>query len=269
MMPDLIDMYLNLADGKVFRKPWNVPSNLVFSFISHELKVPRGQRQTFPSLGQPCHLALGVLAWGTSRKVRKRCRSVMKSGWLVGTSSLTTVEAALEEALDQWQGEVSGQMTHVSRLPHPPMPNRTPPGAQVEKVEKMVEMDMEGFNVAFAILFLPCKFGAKMNHVLAQLRAKVNFPLTVPLLAVPTQGDVLSFGSAEQDPEQPAAKAALLDEDSLDNISRESIRIQDTIDANPMLSIQARENAFLFLGSPWLNCVPASVLGTPFAIELH
>ncbi|CAE7172906.1 unnamed protein product, partial [Symbiodinium microadriaticum] len=77
---------------------------------------------------------------------------------------------------------------------------------------------------------------------------ELRWPLGAPLLALPTESATLQFGAAEQDPQQPAARALFMEDlylelwaleaSSLEAISQESVRIQDTIDENPLLSIQ-------------------------------
>ncbi|CAE7949659.1 unnamed protein product, partial [Symbiodinium sp. KB8] len=67
---------------------------------------------------------------------------------------------------------------------------------------------------------------------------ELRWPLGAPLLALPTESATLQFGAAEQDPQQPAARALFMEASSLEAISQESVRIQDTIDENPLLSIQ-------------------------------
>lgn len=218
------------------------------------VKLPLGRPPEIalvPSLPHhSCHIRhlrwgfVGFAAGVALRPRRRRYRSAVGSAaaeWHVGCSSLETLEAAVQEALSRWQesyasGHQSEEMIHVSKLPKAPMPSeRSSRNGGTDQVTQGTQ-GTQGFNVAFAILFLPSKWAAKMKDILTQIRCK--FPPEMPLLGVPTQGDVVSFGSAEQDPELPAPQAAMLDEDSLQTISRESIRIQDTIDVNPLWSIQ-------------------------------
>ena len=222
-----------------------------------------------------CHIRhlrwgfVGFAAGVALRPRRRRYRSAVGSAaaeWHVGCSSLETLEAAVQEALSRWQesyasGHQSEEMIHVSKLPKASMPSeRSSRNGGTDQVTQGTQ-GTQGFNVAFAILFLPSKWAAKMKDILTQIRCK--FPPEMPLLGVPTQGDVVSFGSAEQDPELPAPQAAVLDEDSLQTISRESIRIQYTIDVNPLWSIQAWWRRLIPFYS---HCVGGGLISFPTSV---
>ena len=188
---------------------------------------------TSPPLGQ-CHTChwpssprIGVVLSGLlassfgSPKVARRARA---TAWRVGSSRLATVEAAVEEAVCEWQ-------------------NSETAGSKLSKSQIVSSESGDGSdqNVAFGLLFLPSKWAAEMKNILTDLRALGRFPEKAPLLGIPTQGETLSIGSAQQDPQAPLPRAVILEEKSLELISHESIRIQDSIDANPMKSIQAVE----------------------------
>lgn len=194
-------------------------------------------------------LALGI-SWaklassmGASRSANRRSRDCLVvglrsgSGWHVGCSSAPTLGNALEEAISEWQQTYEHpRLIHTSKAAQASLPkDQSIPSCQMIP-EPVVT---EGNNVAFGLVFLPCKWASRMKDLLAEIQETVGWPDRAPLLGVPTQGERLCFTSAEQDPTKPAAQAVLLDEGSLETISHESIRIQDTIDANPILSIQA------------------------------
>lgn len=128
----------------------------------------------------------------------------------------------MEEAVCEWQNsEMAGRDSNPSK--------------------SQIVGDGSDQNLAFGLLFLPSKWAAEMKNILTDLRSLGKFPEKAPLLGIPTQGETLSIGSAQQDPQAPLPRAVILEEKSLELISHESIRIQDSIDANPMKSIQAVE----------------------------
>ena len=176
-------------------------------------------------------------AFITGAVCRRRLKwTAVKVGWHVGCSAESTMDKALEEAVMEWrQGYETPELIHRSRRAHASLPADPKTMTSIEETTESVE----GNNVAFGLVFLPCKWAAKTSELLTEIRKKVKWPDEAPLLGVPTRGETLCLTSAEQDPSKPAAKAALLDETALGTISQESIRIQDTIDANPLLSIQA------------------------------
>lgn len=183
--------------------------------------LPLGQCHTSRPSSRPIGVVLSALA-ASSLGLPKVARRARATTWRIGSSRLATVEAAVEEAVCEWQNsEMAGRESNPSK--------------------SQIVGNGSDQTLAFGLLFLPSKWAAEMKNVLTDLRSLGKFPEKAPLLGIPTQGETLSIGSAQQDPQAPLPRAVILEEKSLELISHESIRIQDSIDANPMKSIQAVE----------------------------
>ncbi|CAK0838589.1 unnamed protein product [Prorocentrum cordatum] len=93
-------------------------------------------------------------------------------------------------------------------------------------------------NVAFGLVFVPSRWAVDLHDVVAEVQRELGWPRGAPLLGVLTSGGTLCVGAGMQDVGQPPAQAVLVDEAFLEEVSRESMRVQDTIDREPLRSIQ-------------------------------
>ncbi|OLQ07670.1 hypothetical protein AK812_SmicGene8925 [Symbiodinium microadriaticum] len=215
--------------------------------------------------------ALGIAALLSKRRaLRLRTRSAAHVAWHFGCSCLGDANAAMEETLDAFLASFRDaarprHFCHVSAPPQEPLPSRRKEGSNQPLLLDFGEQgSVPPVNLAFGLLFVPAKWVDRGPELLERLKQELRWPLGAPLLALPTESATLQPGDLylelwalevlwvplqnpgkatlrhahEPDPQQPAARALFMEASSLEAISQESVRIQDTIDENPLLSIQ-------------------------------